>query len=139
MMKNRAYTEVVELLRYIPLKDYLKIPRETISLLKYEQDQDYDFEFDKTKAIKEQKISRTAWIIFLKIYMDYILNEKQKNTVEEILRMNTNKKNEEWNNEKLLNIFNEEKQEDNQLCCITEKEKWYKKIINKIKKVFKTK
>ena len=139
MMKNRAYTEVVELLKYIPLKDYLKIPKETISILKYEQDEDYYFEFDKTKAINEQGVSRSAWIIFLKIYMDYILNENEKSSVKEILKINTNKKNTVNNREKLFSAFNDEKKEDKQICCITEKEKWYKKIIKSIINFFKIK
>lgn len=41
-----AYKEVSEILKYIPIFDYEKIPREKIELYKKMQDRDYHFKYN---------------------------------------------------------------------------------------------
>ena len=48
-MGKKAYNEVLEILKYIPVKHDLKIPREKISELMLEKDEEYEFHYDNSK------------------------------------------------------------------------------------------
>ena len=47
----QAYSEVYEILKYIPIFDYEKIPREKIELYKYIQDRDFHFKNNPIKTL----------------------------------------------------------------------------------------
>lgn len=87
-MGNKAYNEVLEILKIIPVKHYLKIPREEISKLMLGKDEDYEFLYDKNKKFSEQNISKEACEIFTRLYLEYIADEKQKEGIEEMLDIN---------------------------------------------------
>jgi len=77
------------MLKYIPLSDYLKIPREKISFFIENKDENYDFKYDISKHVSEQKISRRTFVVFLRLYLDYIADEDSKDKIYEMLRLNT--------------------------------------------------
>lgn len=87
-MTNKSYNEVLELLKHIPIKDYLKIPREEISKLLEGKDSTYKFVFDSEKSFREQNISREAFKIFTKLYYRYIATEVEKDKIEKMLKIN---------------------------------------------------
>jgi len=90
--KKKEYTELLEILNYIPLRDYLKIPREKISFFMENRDENYHFKYDVSKTVSEQKISKKTYILFLQVYITYIADEDIKEKIYEILRLNTLKK-----------------------------------------------
>ena len=49
-----AYKEVSEILKYIPIFDYEKIPREKIELYKKMQDRDYHFKYSLEISISSK-------------------------------------------------------------------------------------
>lgn len=87
-MSKKAFNEVLELLKYIPIKDYLKIPRKVISKIMIEKDENYEFIYDMNKDVSDQNISREALIIFVNLYYKYIANAIQKKKIKEILEIN---------------------------------------------------
>lgn len=87
-MSKKSYNEVLEILKHIPIKHYFKIPREEISKLILGKDEDYDFTFDKNKDFSEQNISTEACEIFIKLYIKYIADEKQREGIKEMLELN---------------------------------------------------
>ena len=89
---KKECTEILEILNYIPLSDYLKIPREKISFFIENRDENYNFKYDISKPVSEQKISRRTFVVFLKLYLDYIADETIKEKIYEILRLNTLRK-----------------------------------------------
>lgn len=87
-MGNKAYNEVLEILRHISIKHYLKIPREEISRFILGKDENFDFSYDINKKFSEQNISREACEIFTKLYYEYIADDMQKEGIKEMLDIN---------------------------------------------------
>ena len=87
-MEKKAYNEVLEILKYIPVKHYLKIPREKISELMLEKDEEYEFHYDNSKKVSEQNISKEALEIFTKLYYEYIADDIEKKGIAEMLDIN---------------------------------------------------
>ena len=89
MIQNkRANNEVLELLRHIPLKNYLKIPDKEITYLRTHQDENYYFKYNEESSIESQTISREAFIIFTRLYITYIANPKEQESIKNILKLN---------------------------------------------------
>ena len=76
-----AYKEVSEILKYIPIFDYEKIPREKIELYKKMQDRDYHFKYNPLKTLDEQNVSKQAKIIIGLLFRDYWATQEQKSKI----------------------------------------------------------
>ena len=141
-----AYSEVLEILKHIPIEDYNKIPRNEIELFETYADNDYTFNYDSSKTLEEQNVSNIAKGIIILLFRDYWATEIQRNKI--IAKQNYDrvkleeKKKEQYNTD---NIFiNNHK---NSLVDIPENKqeislvkiddmKWYKKIWSRIKNFF---
>lgn len=88
---DKAYTEVLEIINHFPQEEYEKIPVDRIQFFKEHMDNDYEFSIDPTKNLSEQNISRRANAIIVALYRDYFATEKQKETLESILKLNERK------------------------------------------------
>ena len=139
-----AYSEVLEILKYIPIEDYNKIPTDRIELLKTNANNDYSFNYDPNKPLDKQEVSKIAKGIIAILFRDYWATEIQRNKI--IAKQNYDrikleeKKKEKYNSN---NIFvNSHKNflvdipENKQEISLVKIEdiKWYKKIWNRIKK-----
>ena len=82
------YTEVLELLNYIDKDELKKIPAEEIENLNKYKDDSYVFVYEENKMLEEQNISRAAYIVLLRLYYDYILEENEKKILKDILKLN---------------------------------------------------
>lgn len=83
-----AYSEVNEVLKHLVAEDYEKIPKEEIDFFEKYKDPSHEFVYDDSKSFEEQTISKKAYIILLKLYMDYIFNKEECKIIEEILNLN---------------------------------------------------
>ena len=72
-----ACKEVLEILNKVKEEDLKKIPKEEIDMLKSNVDYEYNFSFNSNKSLEEQKVSKPAKAIIAKLYIDYIMDEKQ--------------------------------------------------------------
>lgn len=89
MFQNKqANNQVLELLKHIPLKNYLKIPDKEIIYLKTHQDENYYFKYNEEASIESQDIYREAFIIFTRLYITYIANEKEQKAIKDMLKLN---------------------------------------------------
>ena len=138
----RAYTEVLEILKHIPEDEFNVIPKNEIEFYKKNCDKSYKYVYDESIDIKNQNISREANAVIVSIYMNYFANEKQKSIINEILKQNTVKQEQEklekYNPD---NIFKEQKNENSPKNNLPieineEKENFFKKIFNKLKSLF---
>ncbi len=68
-MKNKAYTEVLEVLKYADSNDYNKIPKEIINNMKSNMDTNYKFQYN----IETLNVSPEASGIISDIYSKYIM------------------------------------------------------------------
>lgn len=55
-----AYTEVLEILKYIPKEDYNKIPKNKIELYETYSNKNYNFIYNPDKTLDEQNVSKIA-------------------------------------------------------------------------------
>ena len=51
-----AYSEVLEILKHIPIEDYNKIPKTKIELFKINANNEYTFNYDPSKTLEEQNV-----------------------------------------------------------------------------------
>lgn len=133
---KKACTEVLEALKYIPLDEYHKIPYKTIAFMEENKDKDYNYKYD----VKSPKMSKQANIIIIRLYLDYIANEKEKKIINEILELNSKKKIKTngitIENKKFQNGKYDEYSEIHDFPIKIENTNWLKKLINKIKLIF---
>lgn len=128
---KNEYNEVLALLGLIPSYDYLKIPQKEINFLKRNSVEEYKI---KIHSLDDAKISRKAYIIFIKLYKQYIATDEEKVKLDEILVLNDKIKKEKYN----INFKNKINQEKNQNSIIERKKiKIFYRIINRIKQFLK--
>ena len=141
----KAYTEVLEIIKYFPKEEYDKIPTEKIEFYKNNMDKEYIFVINPEIDLSEQNISQEANAIIINLFTDYYATEEQKNKIKKILEENKQKeeekKRERYNPD---NIFNkniqEEKKEaeliNEETALVEYKESFFKKFINFMKNIF---
>ena len=76
-----AYSEVLEILNYIPKSDYDKIPPNIIELFTINKNEEYVFNYDVNKTLNEQNVSKKAKIIIAILFRDYWATEYQKERI----------------------------------------------------------
>ena len=140
----KAYTEILEILKYLPKEEYDKIPKSKIEFYNKNKDPNYVYEFDIRKNLNEQTISRETNSIIITLFRDYFATDVQKEKLMNILKANEVKKqrelqikfnpNEIFKNKKSTNHI--EEKINNKLPIEIKKEKFYQKIIKFIKKIF---
>ena len=87
----KAYTEVLEILKYFPEEEYKKIPVEKINFYKRNMDKNYKFTINPEKDLATQNISKEANAVIITLYRDYYATEEQKLKINEILDLNQKK------------------------------------------------
>ena len=92
---SKAYTEVLEIIKYFPEEEYNKIPEEKIEFYKNNMDKDYIFTINPEIDLSEQNISSEANAIIVNLFTDYFATEEQKVIIKEILELNQKKEEEE--------------------------------------------
>ena len=92
---SRAYTEVLEIIKYFPEEEYAKIPEEKIEFYKNNMDKDYIFTINPEIDLSEQNISSEANAIIVNLFRDYFATEEQKAKIKEILDLNQKKEEQE--------------------------------------------
>lgn len=91
MRYQNAYKEVLEIIKFLPKKDYEKIPKEKIEYFENNQNEKHEFKFEVSKPLENQNISREANAIILNLFHDYFLDDKQKGRLKEMLYENERK------------------------------------------------
>lgn len=138
-----AYSEVLEILKYIKIEDYKKIPKNKIKLFETYQDKHYMFKYDINKTLNEQNVSEITKGILILLYRDYWANEIQREKIIKKQNKDTIKleqeKIEKYN---LDSIFKNKYKKSignttsNVVSMIEYKESIFKKFIDKIKSKF---
>ena len=97
---TKAYAEVYEILKYIPLEQYNKIPKEVINVFKNRRDKTYKVKINPALPLESQNLQRKTLILLSVLNLDYWCGEEER---EEILNIY-------WQNEK--NRKNENRQDE---------------------------
>ena len=143
---DKRLVEVDEILNYLSEEDLAKIPEDIRQVIKENKDKDYIWEYDETKTLKEQDVSRDTIAFLSYLNMEYLLNEKQKQYMQELHKLNEKKleeaKAEKYNVDDLFkrnaSQQNEQKETENkqEQALVEYKESLFTKLINKIKNFF---
>ncbi len=144
---ERAYSEVLEILKYVPIEDYNKIPKEQIKLFKKYATTDSTFIYNPSKTLDENKVSKITKGIIAILYRNYWATDEQRKKIitwQNLERQRIeNKKRELYNPD---NIFRKQDKnysidivENNQELSLTKTDniKWYKRICKLIKNFFR--
>jgi hypothetical protein len=145
---KRAYTEVIEIIKYFPNEEYAKIPLEKINYYKENMDKDYNFQINPNIELEKQNISREANAILVTLFNDYFATDRQKEILNNLLKQNQQileeQKQEKYNPS---NLFMQSKTQQQNTVTIQEnnsenslieiKENFFTKFINFIKNIFK--
>lgn len=146
----KAYTEVLKILEHIPQEEYNRIPKTEIKFYENNCDKTYKFDYDETVSVDKQQISKEANTVIVAIYMNYFASSRQNSIINEILKQNSIKaeqeKNKKYDVDKIFKnnkygIDNSKADKTEELgenlpVNINKKENFIKKIINKIKSYF---
>ena len=140
----RAYTEVLEILKHIPEDELERIPKAELQYYEDNCDKNYKYEYNQELDVDKQAISREANTVIVALYMNYFANENQKGIIEKILKQNSIEeekvKSEKYDVNKIFekNQQNNEINNENLPVDISKNENnFIKRIINKIKSLFK--
>lgn len=143
-----AYSEILEILKYLTPEDYEKIPKEKIEVFETNANRDYTFNYDPDKTLQEQNVSKTARIIIGILFRDYWATEEQRDKIIKFQQQERIKIEKEKKKKYNVDIFKKEdikKQDtvnenitnDNNLPMEVKQERFYEKIIKFIKRYFK--
>lgn len=81
-MKNieyaNAYSEVLEILKYISKEEYNKIPKDIIETFKTNANNENVFVYNPKKTLEEQNVSKIGKAIIAILFRNYWATSKQK-------------------------------------------------------------
>ena len=146
-----AYTEVNCLLEYLP-KSYIdKLPKKLIELIKMQSNEQYNINIDPNKSLLEQNFSKKTKDLISVMKYNYWSTEEEKKQLKKIFYENEKKYQEELRKKyNMDNIFkrkesinkdeNTTKNIDvNNLPVEVKKENIFKRVFNRIMKIFNKK
>lgn len=139
---SKAYTELVEILKYIPTSTFEKIPKENIDMYETNKDINYKYHYNTDFSFEEQNISQLTRILIANLYIDYWATDEEKAIIQELdkneLREIEIEKSKQYNTD---DIFASRKQKiskkiqniETTSMIIIEKPNVFKKMLIKIK------
>lgn len=140
-----AYSEVLEILKFISREDYNKIPKNKIELFETNANTEYKFTYNPNRTLDEQNVSKRAKAIIAILFRDYWATSIQKEKIiakQEHDRMQIEKKKREiYSSDNLFKNREKEKLiEDSinnaEFSIIEHKQNLFQKLINKIREKF---
>ena len=89
---SKVLVEVDEVLKYLSKEDFAKIPDDVMTEIRKNKDRHYKWKYDVEKSLNEQNLSREAIVLLSFLNMEYLLNDEQKELMEQIHKFNDRKK-----------------------------------------------
>ena len=144
---NQAFTQVYDVINHMEIEMQEKIPKKFIDLIRENRDLDYKLNINYKEDIKKQLLKESKVILSL-IYRDFLCSKEKKEKLlqldleeirreEKILSEKYEIDFEKRKKEKIGKTIEKTKEQDEKLPIKVEKEKWYKKIFEIFKKLFK--
>lgn len=141
---KRAYTELNEVIKVLSENEKSKIPSNFLKKLDDNIDDKYKFKLDMSKGIFEQNLMPETRALIIELYERFLAKKEEKEFWQKYdelcLKKIENQKKEKYNPEVLFKSkeYSIKKTAENVSTSITvlPKENIFKKIINKIKRIF---
>lgn len=77
----KAYVEVLEILKYIPMSDYNKIPSEIIENIQLNANKEYKYRVTHFDDFQEQEMLKETETILAVLFRDYWATEEQRKKI----------------------------------------------------------
>lgn len=141
---SRAYTELLEILKYIPDSSIEKIPKENIEMYELNKDTNYEYHYDNNLTFEEQNISHLTKILIANLYIDYWATNEERTIIKEHdskeLEALEIEKNRKYNTDDIFANRKRKLEEkaqniENTSMIVVENTNIFKKIMKKIKKL----
>lgn len=104
---KKAYTEILEIIKYLPHDEYEKIPKENVEFYKNYRDPLYQFKYNPYKSLNEQNVLRETKAIIVDLFREVIATKEQKEKLNILLLQNEqeyqSKVHEKYSYDKLFN------------------------------------
>ena len=141
LLMPKAYVEVLEIMKYIPVEDYNKIPYEIIKNMQLNMDKEYRFTVTHFNDFQKQEMLKETETILAVLFRDYWTTEENRNRILEKekydLKVSEEEKREKYNPDNIFkNKLEETVVENTNLPAEIKKETFFKKLISFIKGVF---
>ncbi|MBQ7264549.1 MAG: hypothetical protein IJS61_00450 [Firmicutes bacterium] len=99
LQMEKAYTEILEVMKYFPKKDRDKIPEEEVMFFRKYCDKTYDFHIDASKPLEDTVLLKETDALIVSLYRKYVLPPDKREMLDKILELNDKKaKLEEYEN-----------------------------------------
>ncbi len=141
-----AFYEVLNILEYVDITDYEKIPSDLIQTFRTYANWNWNFKYDVSKTLDEQNVSMISKAIIANIFKNYWATPYQKERIETKERYDRQKAEEEkrakynpddiFNKRNKVNIEQKMEETTTNLPIEVKKEKFFEKIISFFKKIF---
>ena len=142
---QKAYVEVIELLKFFSAEQVKKIPETKLKVFLKYRDENYSYEIDETKSFFEQDMMPETKAIFTILFEDYWATDEQRKSLKqkeaEAFRELEDEKRSLYNPDNLFKNkrINEVENNIKNTNITLLNEKWYQKIILALKNFFKRK
>lgn len=142
----KAYTEILEIIEYLPDSEYQKIPKKLIDEFQAKSDKEYVFDIQSEEDFESKELLKETEYIMYALYRNYLVDEEERKQLmqlerqaysdsEENKRIKYNPDDIFKNKDKKVRNFNEGI--SNEVTMIQYNESIFKKIWNKILDMFK--
>ena len=134
-----AYKEVYEILKFIPIEDLKKIPKNFIQMIEKNMNKEYEF-YLRGDFIEEQELMSETRVILGYIFLNYWASHEQVETINKKLKQDIiqeeNAKKEKYEVDVFKNKRKVKQNEKEQLeMVVYKKESFITKIFNKIREL----
>lgn len=135
-----AYSEVLEILKYISKEEFNKVPQDMLEMFKNNASNEKQFIYDSNKTLQEQNVSETARAIIAILFRDYWATESQRQKILNKQNFDREKIREErYSADNIFqkhNIQHKENFATNEMAMVEYKESIFAKIKNWFKRTF---
>lgn len=136
-----AYQEVLEILKYIPKEDYLKIPKDKIELFETNANHAHPFTYNPDKTLTEQNVSKLAKGMIAILFRDYWATESQREKIRTKQNQDRQRiekeKSEIYQTNPIFPKQNKAKEKEDYALVGVSPEKWYEKMVSFFRKFWK--
>lgn len=77
----KSYTELLEILKYFPKSDLVKIPKPIIFRYIENMDINYNFSYNPDLDLNSQNISNLTKVLIANLYIDYIADKEESSYI----------------------------------------------------------
>ena len=143
---HKAFKEFREIIKFLPQNEYKKIPKSFIDFIEENMDNNYEYIVKHIDDFQNQEMLEETRILLAITYRDFLASDEEKKQIikleNEELSIDEKVKQEKYDIDALFKQKTNNKiEKQNEVLIektlIVVREKWYKKLLNKIRVFFK--